>query len=181
MAKKKQEANGGNFLTKTHPIPTWLAILVALMVISSVVLNFVQYINDRPTNELTISEGPTTDPHDDLEKPYVSKVKLFFDGKKAIYYTEWKIQNKFGKSAGFEELDGCNKLGSATQENSEPEVKCMVDFHDLGEYKVTINVYYYASDLDLQDSEQKIDWLLNNGERATPWQHKVYVGQEGVQ
>ena len=59
--------------------------------------------------------------------------------------------------------------------------KCGLNFDDLGEYKVTINVYYYSSDLELQDSEQKIDWLLNNGERATPWQHKVYVGQEDVQ
>ena len=183
MAKKKQEEKKeGNFLTKTHPIPTWVAILVALVIIVQGFFNIAGFILDRPTNELMISEGPTADPHDDLNNSYLSKVKLSFDGKYAMYYTEWKIQNKFGKSAGFEEINGCNKLGSVSDKNPEPEIECMVDFHDPGEYKVTINVYYLASELEMQDSEEKIEWLLENGEKASPpWKYKVYVSQEDVQ
>ena len=182
MAKKKQsEEEKIGFFKRTHPIPTWLAIVVALFMILSASLNVYQFLYDRPTNTLMISEGPTADPHDDLSLPYTSKVKLSFDGKYSLYYAEWKIQNKLGKSAGFEEIDGCNKLGSLTSSTTEQELDCKINFREEGEYKVTISVYYTTTELNLQDSKEKIEWLLENGDKASPsWKYTVYVNQEEV-
>ena len=178
MVKKRKEKEKESFFKKTSPIPTWLAILVAIFMISSVALNFYQFMYDRPTNRVIISEGPTADPHDDLSLPYTSKVKLSFDGRYSLYYAEWKIQNKLGKAAGFEEIGGCNKLGSLTSSSAEQELECKINFRDEGEYKVIISVYYTTTELNLQDSKEKIDWLLENGERSYPsWKYAVYVNQ----
>jgi len=169
-----------SFWKETHPIPTWLAILSSVLLIASLSWNIYSQFIERPTNEVIIADGPTADPHYNLSEVYTSKISLNFDGRYSSYYIEWKILDELGKSAGFEQIETCNRLGSLTEDKKTEEVSCKIRFEKYGTYKISINVYYVADEVKESDSIEKIEWLLNNGERSYPWSYEVYVRNQEI-
>src|SRR3989344_4971750 len=148
MAKGKSNQTGKlPFWKETHPIPTWLAIVYTIILIASIIFNIYFQIIERPTNEVLIAEGPTVDPHYNLSETYTSKIKLNFDGRYSSYYIDWKIVDDLGKSAGFEMIGPCNKLGSLTEDKKTEEVICNIKFEKYGIYKISINVYYVVDEV----------------------------------
>ena len=167
-----------SFWKKKYPIPTWLAIIVALITIISIGLNIYQGLINLPTNRVTIAEGPTADPHYNLSQIYLSKIKLNFDGRYSSYYIDWNVQDEFEKSAGFEQVEKCNKLGFMSKDKPTEDVDCKIKFGKYGNYKITINVYYVVDEVKIQDKKEKINWLINKGERSFPWTYTVYVKED---